>query len=99
MQKVQAFDIWYVASPSGPLSRLFKLLPLGQKWPHPGADMFYLGLHRENLKNLLICNQKAQVFDIWYIASPSGLLQDCSDYSPGPKMAPPWDRHVLHTLI
>ena len=31
--KTQSFDIWYVASPNGPLWRLFKLCPLGQNGP------------------------------------------------------------------
>ena len=49
-----AFDIWYIASSSGPLPRLLKLLPWGQKWPYPGADMFYIDLYiAKNFKNLL----------------------------------------------
>ena len=43
-QKAQAFDIWYIAIPNGPLPRLFKLLPWGEKWPRPEADMFYIDL-------------------------------------------------------
>ena len=31
MDKAQAFDIWYVASSSEALPRLFKLQPWGQK--------------------------------------------------------------------
>ena len=33
--------IWYVASPSGPLPSLFKLCPMGQKWPCSGGHIFY----------------------------------------------------------
>ena len=36
----------------------------------PRADTFYIDLYRENLKKkLLIWNQKARAFDIWYIAA------------------------------
>ena len=39
-QKAQAFDIWYIASPSGPLPKLFKLSSWGQKWPAPRPTCF-----------------------------------------------------------
>ena len=38
----RALIIWYVASPSGPLLKLFNLCPLGQKWPRPGGHMFFI---------------------------------------------------------
>ena len=41
--KAQTFDIWYVVSPSGLIPSLFKLWPLGKKWPHPGAYKFFIG--------------------------------------------------------
>ena len=44
--KNKSFDIWYVASPSGPLPSLFKLCP----WPRPRGHMFNTGLYRENMK-------------------------------------------------
>ena len=43
--KPESLDIWYLASPSGPLPSL-----PGQKWPHPGGHMIYIGLYRENVK-------------------------------------------------
>ena len=39
-QKAHAFDIWYAASSVKLLSRLFKLQPWGQKWPHPRGHLF-----------------------------------------------------------
>ena len=33
--------------------------------------MFYIGLYRENIKNLLVWNHKALWRDIWYVASTS----------------------------
>ena len=39
--------MWFVASPSGPLPSLFKLCLLGQNWPRPRGQMFYIGLYRE----------------------------------------------------
>ena len=43
-QKAQTSDIWTIASPSGLLPRLFKLLLWGQKWLRPRADMFYIDI-------------------------------------------------------
>ena len=37
----------YVASPSGPLQSLFKLLPWGHRGPCPRDHMFYIDLFRE----------------------------------------------------
>ena len=45
---------WYEASSSRPLPSLFKLCPWGQKWPHPAGHIFYIGLYREHMKNLLV---------------------------------------------
>ena len=36
-RKAQRSDIWYVALSNGPLPRLFKECPWGQKWPRPGV--------------------------------------------------------------
>ena len=44
LSETRSLDIWYVASPSGPLPSLFKL------WPRPGGQMFYIGLYREKVK-------------------------------------------------
>ena len=40
----------------------------------------------KTLKSLLTGNQKAQIFDIWYVASSGG--PSCSNYSPGVKNGP-----------
>ena len=66
-------DIWYVASPSGPLPSLFKLYPWGQKWPCPGCQMFYIGLYRENTETSFL-KPEGLAIEIWYLASPSGPL-------------------------
>ena len=46
-ENLKIVDIWYVASPSGPLPSLFKLSPLAQKWRQLGGHMFNIGLYRE----------------------------------------------------
>ena len=39
------------------------------------GHMFYIGLLKvKTWKNLFVWNHKAQSLDIWYVASPSGLL-------------------------
>ena len=40
----------------------------------PGGHMFYIGLYREIVKNLLVWNHKAWSHDILYVTPPSGLL-------------------------
>ena len=49
-ETTRSFDIWYVASHSGPLPSLFKYYPWGQKWPCPRGHMFNTGLYWENMK-------------------------------------------------
>jgi len=39
-QKPEGLQIWYVTSSSGPLQRLFKLCPYGQKGPTMGLIGF-----------------------------------------------------------
>ena len=66
--------------------------------PHRG-HLFYIDPYRENFKNLHVWKQKAQAFDIWYIAftywTSTKIIQDIAL---GPKMAPLRGRHVLHRL-
>ena len=45
-ENMKSLDIWYVASPSGPLPILFQLCHRGQKWPLPRIT-FCIGLYRE----------------------------------------------------
>ena len=59
--KVQSFDIWYVASPSGPLPRLFIWCPWGQNWPRPGgggggSQVWNIGTKKENFKIFFLWN-------------------------------------------
>ena len=42
--EISLYVILHVASSSGPLRRVPKLMPWGQIWPHPGGHKFYLGL-------------------------------------------------------
>jgi len=42
MYMAYSLDMWYVASSSGPLQRLYKLCPLGRKQPHQGVINFTL---------------------------------------------------------
>ena len=43
-------------SSSGPLTRLFKLLPQGQYWPCPWGHLYYTVLYWKTLKNLTVRN-------------------------------------------
>ena len=64
-QKAQVFDIWYIASSSGPLRKFWKLLPWGPKWPCPRVHCFYIELYRENLKKSSAL--KPQGSGLWYL--------------------------------
>ena len=39
-------------------------------------------MHRNIFKNLLLQNHLAQMFQIWYVALPSGPLPSCSNEGP-----------------
>ena len=49
----RALVFGYVASPSGPLPKLFKLCSCGQKWARPRGHRFCIGLYRENMNKSL----------------------------------------------
>ena len=71
-------------------------MPLGSKISRPGGHMFYIGLYRENVKNLLVWNQKEKTIDIWYLASPSrNTTKLVQIIDLGPEIAPPKGSHVL----
>jgi len=56
--KAQSFHIWYVASSSGPLPKLFKLCPWGHNWPRPGGgSQFNIELYKETFKRHLLLNR------------------------------------------
>ena len=57
--KAWSLDIWYVASPSGPLPSLFKWCPWGQNWPHPGGHKFE---HRNK-----IFFSETRCIELWYL--------------------------------
>ena len=99
-QKARAFDIWYIASPSGPLPRLFKLLPWGQKWLHPGADIFYIDLYRENLQKSSYL--KPEGLGLWYLVHSFTYWTSAKTVQITalvPKMALSRNWRVLHRLI
>ena len=49
-----SLDILYVASPRGPLPRLFKLCPWGKKWARHRGHMFCIDVYRENMKTIFL---------------------------------------------
>ena len=57
-------------------------MPLEPKWASSGGHMFYIGLYRESMKNLLAWN-KAKSFDMLHHLVD--LYQVCSDDAPGTK--------------
>ena len=49
----KSLDIWFVASPNGPIPNLFKLCSWVQNWPRQAFTYFTykpVGLYRENIK-------------------------------------------------
>ena len=66
--------IKYVASPSRPISSLFKLCPWGQNWSCHGDYMFIIGLYWENMIKSSCKKPQGLNIAIWYLASPSGPL-------------------------
>ena len=62
--KALCLDIWYVASPSGPLPSLFKLCPWGEKWSRPGV-MFYMAYIGRYMKKFSCL--RPQSLEPWYL--------------------------------
>ena len=62
---------WQKWSLGGPLSKLFKEFDSMQ---NSGCYGNKREKSAKTFKNFLVRNQKAQVFDIWYVASSSGPL-------------------------
>ena len=50
-----------------------QFMPLGPKMalPRDRGHMFYIGLYRKNMKNLLVRDHKAKNLAIWYVALSS----------------------------
>ena len=68
-------EIWYVALPGGTLPSLFKPRSQGPRWPRArGSKVQTIEMRRNILKNLLLQNHLAQMFETWYVALPSGPL-------------------------
>jgi len=63
--KAQSLDIWYIASPNGPVPRLSNIMRPGAKMPPLWGFVIFF-----KEKSLKIC--KAQSLDIWYVASTHG---------------------------
>ena len=68
----QIFESWYVALPSGPLPSLFNCRSQGSRWPLARCPRSKENI--ETIKNLLFQNHLAYMFEIWYVALPSGRL-------------------------
>ena len=60
----------HVALSSGPLPSV----PWGQIWPRSGGYKFYLGLYRENFRNLPVPSHKAYAYQILHVSLSSGPL-------------------------
>ena len=52
--KLESIEIWYVASPWGPLPSLFITCPWGQNWSRPGGHKLNIGTQNENFVILLL---------------------------------------------
>ena len=90
--KALSLDIWYVASPSRPLPRLFKLCS--------GAHMFYIGVYWEKYEKIFLSETtrpRALIFGRKHHIV--NLYQVCSNYIPGAKNGPLQGSHVLHRPI
>ena len=50
----RVFDIWFLASPSGPLQKFVQIMRIGPKMAPPWGLHFYIGLYsKKNEKNFL----------------------------------------------
>ena len=65
----------------------------------PRAGMFYIDLYRGKLQKSSYLKSEGPGFDIWYIASPKDLCQDCSNYSPEAKNGPASGLTCLQRLV
>ena len=57
-------------------------MPWVQIWPHPGGHKFYLGLWKENFRNLPLPSHKAQGYQILHVTLSSGPSVRGVNYSP-----------------
>ena len=102
--KSLSLDIWYVASPSGPLPSLFKLCPWGQKRPCPGVTCLTLAYIGKNMKKSSCL--KPQGLEPWCLVCSITLWTSTKFVQIMPlrrKMAPPrghmfyiglyWEKH------
>ena len=86
---VLSFDIWYVASPSGPLPRLFICCPWGQNWPRRVGGGLTSLKHRNKegkLQNSSSLKLKSLIYGMKHLLVD--LYQDCSYNAPGVKTGP-----------
>ena len=58
-------------------------------WLHPGGHKFYIGLYRENFRNLPVPSHKAQAYQTLHGALSSEPLPRVPKNSPGVKFGPP----------
>ena len=92
---MQSFDIWYVASPSGPLPSLFIWCPRGQNWDCPGVHKLK---HRNKERKFQNSSSlKLERLELWYLVYSISLRTSTKfvHMMPlGSKLAPSWGSQV-----
>ena len=71
---MQSLDIWYVASPGGPLPRLFIWCPWGQNWPCLGVT----SLKNRNKEEKFFCETRSRALIIWPWTMIFGIYSHCT---------------------
>ena len=81
--KAQSFYIWYiyVTSSRGPLPKLFKLCPWGQKWPPPGGHSFTLNYIRKTSNDFISWTTNGNLCKLKRKGPWVVLYQNCSNGS------------------
>ena len=73
---------------------------MGQIWPYPGGHKFYMGLHRENFRNLPVLSHKAKAYQILHVALSSEPLPRKPKKWPWGQIWPrPGGSQLLHRII
>ena len=67
----ESIYIWYVASPSRPLSSIFSNYGLGPNRFHPWGRLVHIGLYSENYKKNT--RHRALIFGMWHHQVDLGL--------------------------
>ena len=78
-----------------PYTTLFKIVQIVTVHCISRSHELKIDFQDENLKHLLVWNHKALSFDIWYVASPSGLVFPLGPFSMALRHALFLERHAL----